>query len=138
MIGFIAFLIVIAGSVNWLLIGMLQYDFVAGWFGYQASIFSRLIYILVGIAGLVLLFLAFKDKGKINVINFRFLKKKKESKEMKRVSSTNNVEAHKEPDYEDISQEKHQMSGRDYSDQDHPVYHEEKRTNSIFDEANKD
>lgn len=136
MIGFISFLIVIAGSVNWLLIGMLQYDFVAGWFGYQASIFSRLIYILVGIAGLVLLFLAFKDKGKINIINFRFLKKRKESKERKKATA-NNIEAHKEPNYEDIPQEKHQISGRDYSDQDRPIYHEEKRTNSIFDEENK-
>ena len=33
MITFVSFIIVLFGSVNWLSIGMLQYDIIAGFFG---------------------------------------------------------------------------------------------------------
>ena len=67
MITFIAFLLTMAGCVNWLMIGLLQYDFVAGMFGYQASIFSRLCYILVGIGAGYLLIRIIVNKGSVKI-----------------------------------------------------------------------
>ena len=67
MLTIIAFLLTIAGSVNWLLIGLLQYDFVAGIFGFQASIFSRIIYIIIGASSGLLIYKLFKGKGSIPV-----------------------------------------------------------------------
>lgn len=47
--------LVIIGALNWLLVGAFQYDLVAAVFGGQDAVFSRIIYVLVGIAGLVCL-----------------------------------------------------------------------------------
>lgn len=44
--------LVIAGALNWLLIGIFQLDLVAAIFGGQASAFSRIIYVLIGVAGI--------------------------------------------------------------------------------------
>ena len=50
----IALLLVIIGAINWGLVGVLQFDLVAYIFGAMSSI-SRVIYVLVGISGLILL-----------------------------------------------------------------------------------
>lgn len=63
MLTIIAFLLTILGNINWLMIGLLQYDFIAGIFGYQASIFSRIIYIIIGASSAFLLFKLIKGKG---------------------------------------------------------------------------
>lgn len=52
---FIAFILVIIGALNWLLIGLFSFDVVAIIFG-VASIMSRIIYSLVGLAGLWMIF----------------------------------------------------------------------------------
>lgn len=67
MLTIIAFLLTLAGSVNWLLIGLLQYDFIAGIFGFQASIFSRIFYIIIGSSSAFLVYKLFKGKGSIPV-----------------------------------------------------------------------
>ena len=67
MISILTFIIVIFGSLNWLSIGFFQYDIVAGLFGWQGSIFSRLIYIIVGISAIYLVFVIIKNKGRITV-----------------------------------------------------------------------
>ena len=69
MLTIISFILTIIGSINWLLIGLLQYDFVAGIFGYQASVFSRIIYIIIGISSAILLFKLIKGKGVISVFS---------------------------------------------------------------------
>ena len=61
----ISFILLIAGGLNWMSIGLLQYDFVAGFFGTQASIFSRLVYIAIGTACLIVLFDSLKNRGKV-------------------------------------------------------------------------
>ncbi len=61
----VSFILTILGGLNWLTIGMLQYDFVAGIFGTQANIFSRLIYAVIGISAIYTLFLAVVHKGRI-------------------------------------------------------------------------
>ena len=104
MLIFISFLLVMAGCVNWLMVGLLQYDFVAGIFGYQGSIFSRIIYIVIGAGALFFLFKTIVQKGKIEVFNF-----KKKSKEPKQ-EMAGNVEA---------SREHHRHTGGYHSDDGH-------------------
>ncbi len=99
MITFIAFILTLAGCVNWLLIGLLQYDFIAGLFGYQASIFSRLIYILFGVAAAYLVLRVIVNKGTFKVFE---RKKKKQKAELSSSTPANaqpavvNVEAGQE------------------------------------------
>ena len=50
----IALLLVIVGAVNWGLVGLFQFDLVAALFGGQAAALSRVVYGLVGLAGVVL------------------------------------------------------------------------------------
>ncbi|MBO5394559.1 MAG: DUF378 domain-containing protein [Clostridia bacterium] len=71
MLTIIAFILSIAGCINWLLIGLLQYDFVAGIFGLQSSIFSRIIYIIIGAASVFLVFKLIKNKGSLPVFTWR-------------------------------------------------------------------
>ena len=47
-----ALILVIIGALNWLLMGLFQFDVVAAIFGGQAALVSRIIYTLVGLAGL--------------------------------------------------------------------------------------
>ena len=44
--------LVIIGAINWLLVGLFRYDLVASLFGGSAAMLSRIVYTLVGIAGL--------------------------------------------------------------------------------------
>jgi uncharacterized membrane protein YuzA (DUF378 family) len=44
--------LVVIGALNWLLVGVFQWDLVAALFGGQSSIVSRIVYSLVGVAGL--------------------------------------------------------------------------------------
>ncbi len=67
MISIIAFVIVVFGSLNWLSIGLFQYDLVAGLFGYQGSIFSRIVYIVIGICAVYLIYVIIKNKGRLTV-----------------------------------------------------------------------
>ena len=45
--------LVIIGAINWGLVGVAQFDLVAALFGGESAIISRIVYTLVGIAGLV-------------------------------------------------------------------------------------
>ena len=56
---------IILGGINWLSIGLLQYDFIAGFFGTQASIFSRLLYIAIGVCTIYVIFDLIRNRGKI-------------------------------------------------------------------------
>lgn len=47
-----ALIISIIGSINWGLIGLFQFDLVAWIFGGQNAVVSRIIYAIVGLAGL--------------------------------------------------------------------------------------
>ncbi len=67
MLVFFCFLITIIGSLNWLCIGFFQYDFVAGLFGTQSSIFSRLIYIVIGISSVFLTYAVIRYKGRLTI-----------------------------------------------------------------------
>lgn len=49
---YIALTLVIIGALNWLLIGLFEFDLVAILFG-EMSLFSRVIYSLVGVCGII-------------------------------------------------------------------------------------
>lgn len=93
MLTFIAFILTILGSINWLLIGLLQYDFIAGLFGFQASMFSRLCYILIGVGCLYLIIRIIVNKGSVKVYEKK--KKKKEDLGMANAEASKEIE-HKE------------------------------------------
>lgn len=48
----LALILVIIGALNWGLIGLLNFDLVAALFGGQTTLLSRIVYSLVGLAGL--------------------------------------------------------------------------------------
>ena len=56
----IALLLAIIGGINWGLVGIFQFDLVAWLFGGQGSLFSRLIFTIVGLAGLWCISLLFR------------------------------------------------------------------------------
>ncbi len=60
----IALLLIIAGALNWLLVGLLQFDLVAAVFGGQGSFMSRIVYTVVGVAGLWAVTLLFRERGR--------------------------------------------------------------------------
>lgn len=49
----IALVLVIVGALNWGLIGLFNFDLVATLFGGQTAMGAKIIYILVGISGLI-------------------------------------------------------------------------------------
>lgn len=57
-----ALTLVIIGAVNWLLVGLFHFDLVAALFGGTASIISRIIYVIIGLAGLYCISLLFNDE----------------------------------------------------------------------------
>jgi len=61
----IALILSIIGSINWGLVGIFKFDLVAWLFGGQGSVVSRVIYTLVGIAGLWCITLLFRKGQRI-------------------------------------------------------------------------
>lgn len=56
----IALILSIIGSINWGLVGLFQFDLVSWIFGGQNAVLSRIIYALVGVAGLWCITLLFR------------------------------------------------------------------------------
>lgn len=52
----------IIGAINWLLVGLFQFDLVAYICGGQAAVISRIIYSIVGVAGLWCISLLFRQR----------------------------------------------------------------------------
>nr|WP_246879796.1 DUF378 domain-containing protein [Bacillus suaedae] len=60
-----ALVLAIIGAINWGLIGFFRFDLVAAIFGGQAAAFSRVIYALVGLAGLYCISILFKPSEEL-------------------------------------------------------------------------
>ena len=58
----VSLLLVIIGALNWLMVGLLQFDAVAWLCGGQTAVISRIIYAVVGIAGLWCISLLFRER----------------------------------------------------------------------------
>ena len=64
MVDRISLLLVILGAINWALVGIFQFDLVAYLFGGQGATVSRIIYTVIGAAGLWCVSLLFKDRDR--------------------------------------------------------------------------
>lgn len=63
----IALILSIIGSLNWGLVGIFKFDLVAWIFGGQAAVISRIIYAVIGLAGLWCITLLFRrNRDSIN------------------------------------------------------------------------
>lgn len=58
----VSFVLIIIGAINWGLIGLFNFNIVGSIFGTPADFIGRLIYILIGIAGIDMLLLIMKMK----------------------------------------------------------------------------
>lgn len=59
----LALILSIIGSLNWGLVGIFRFDLVAWLFGGQTGLVSRIIYTIVGLAGLWCISLLFRKKA---------------------------------------------------------------------------
>ena len=57
--------ITILGAINWLLVGLFQFDLVAYICGGQAAVVSRVVYTIGGLAGLWCISLLFRERGAV-------------------------------------------------------------------------
>lgn len=58
-----ALILIIIGAINWGSIGIFNFDIVGSIFGGQSSIISRVIFTIVGLAGLWGITLLFRDRN---------------------------------------------------------------------------
>ena len=61
----ISLTLVIIGALNWGAIGLFQFDLVAWLFGGQAAIISRIVYVVVALAGIWCISLLFRESDAI-------------------------------------------------------------------------
>ncbi len=61
-----ALILVIIGALNWGSISLFQFDFVAALFGGQSMLLSRVVYGLVGLAGLYCITMLFGEYERID------------------------------------------------------------------------
>ena len=66
MIDRIALILTIIGALNWGIIGIFKYDLVAALFGGQTAAVSRVIYTLVGLAGIWCISLLFRERDTVS------------------------------------------------------------------------
>ena len=76
-----AFILTCFGGLNWLMIGALQYDFVAGLFGTQANVFSRIIYFIIGICSVYILAVTLFSRGRLKVVGYKKKVRRREENE---------------------------------------------------------
>ena len=60
----IALVLVIIGAINWGLVGLFQFDLVAALFGGPSYVLSRIVYVVVGLAGLYCLVPLFRGNAR--------------------------------------------------------------------------
>lgn len=61
----IALVLVIVGALNWLLVGLFQFDLVASLFGGMDTVLSRAVYTLVGVAGIWCISLLVRNRERV-------------------------------------------------------------------------
>ena len=59
-------ILAIVGGINWGLVALFQFDLVAWLFGGQGSLFSRIVYTVVGLAGLWCVSFLFRKRAVID------------------------------------------------------------------------
>lgn len=61
----LALVLIIIGALNWLSVGLFQYDLVASLFGGADALVSRIIYSIVGLSGVYSISLLFRDHDEV-------------------------------------------------------------------------
>lgn len=64
----IAFVLIIIGAVNWLLIGIFDFNLVSTIFDMLTPVVTRIIYAIVGIAGLISISVFFTNRNDSNIM----------------------------------------------------------------------
>lgn len=64
----IALVLVTIGALNWGSIGLFKFDLVAWLFGGQAAIMSRIIYVIVALAGIWCISLLFRENEMVGTL----------------------------------------------------------------------
>ena len=59
----IALILVIIGALNWGMVGLFQFDLIASIFGGMSTVVSRIIYTIVGLAGIWGISILFRRDG---------------------------------------------------------------------------
>jgi uncharacterized membrane protein YuzA (DUF378 family) len=65
----IALILVTIGALNWGSVGLFKFDLVAWLFGGQAAILSRIVYVLVALAGIWCISLLFRENEMVESRN---------------------------------------------------------------------
>ena len=65
----IALILVTIGALNWGSVGLFKFDLVAWLFGGQAAILSRIVYVLVALAGIWCISLLFRENDMVDTRN---------------------------------------------------------------------
>lgn len=65
MIDRIALILVTIGALNWGSVGLFKFDLVAWLFGGQAAIISRIVYVVVALAGIWCISLFFRERNDV-------------------------------------------------------------------------
>lgn len=60
----LSLVLVIIGAINWGLVGLFQFDLVAFLFGGSGTLLSRIIYVLIALAGIWSVTLLFRDRDR--------------------------------------------------------------------------
>lgn len=71
----IALILVIIGAINWLMVGLFELDLVATIFGGSTNILAKIVYVLVGISGLISISFLFFSYTYFNFFSFRSIRK---------------------------------------------------------------
>lgn len=133
MLSLISFILVSIGCINWFTIGILQFDFVAGIFGSQSNIFSRLIYTLVGIASIIMIVNFVTNKGKF-VVSFKKADKEyeefKEMKDSKRTSNRKSLATESSEDFSISNSLADKMNNNKNTEADNDMYSNYKKDNT--------
>jgi len=66
MITLISIIMVLIGAINWLCVGLFRFDFVAWVCGGNATVAARIIYGLVGVAGVWITYALIAHRGRLN------------------------------------------------------------------------
>jgi len=104
-------LLTIIGALNWGLVGLLNFDLVAAIFG-KKSFISRLIYILVGIAGIYLIIIDKKEY--LNLKRWGLIKGKQEYKNKFKSTSEHHYKAKQDYNLRSASTEAQHFKGKQH------------------------
>ena len=63
----LALILIVVGALNWGLIGIFQFDLVASVFGGMSGVVSRIIYTLVGLAGIWGITMLFRKRNRAGI-----------------------------------------------------------------------